>query len=127
MKDDDILTTAKERFQRALERSAHNRDKMREDIRELLLSKARDALNRMDEPHVDFKGIQMRMCSVTPLQMPCSVPWAYQTSVTISRLAMPASKAFAAYASSKNAPRWLLKKDTRCKTSTQPSSPKLHA
>lgn len=33
MKDDDILTTAKERFQRALERSAHNRDKMREDIR----------------------------------------------------------------------------------------------
>jgi hypothetical protein len=32
-KNDDILTTAKERFQRALERSAHNRDKMREDIR----------------------------------------------------------------------------------------------
>lgn len=30
---DDILSTAKERFERALDRSSHNRDKMREDIR----------------------------------------------------------------------------------------------
>lgn len=32
-KTDDVLTTAKERFERSLERSSHNREKMREDIR----------------------------------------------------------------------------------------------
>lgn len=32
-KTDEVLTTAKERFERSLERSAHNREKMREDIR----------------------------------------------------------------------------------------------
>ncbi len=33
MTQDEILSTAKERFERSLERSAHNREKMREDIR----------------------------------------------------------------------------------------------
>jgi hypothetical protein len=33
MTKDEILSTAKERFERSLERSAHNREKMREDIR----------------------------------------------------------------------------------------------
>lgn len=33
MTQDEILTTAKERFQLALDRSSHNRDKMREDVR----------------------------------------------------------------------------------------------
>jgi hypothetical protein len=32
-KQDDILATAKERFERSLERSSHNREKMKEDIR----------------------------------------------------------------------------------------------
>lgn len=32
-KPDDVLITAKERFERSLDRSSHNRDKMREDIR----------------------------------------------------------------------------------------------
>lgn len=32
-KDDDVLATVKERFERSLERSSHNREKMREDIR----------------------------------------------------------------------------------------------
>ena len=31
--DDDIIATAKERFAYALERSSHNRDRAREDIR----------------------------------------------------------------------------------------------
>lgn len=33
MTKDEILSTAKERFERSLDRSSHNRDKMREDIR----------------------------------------------------------------------------------------------
>lgn len=58
MKDEDILTTAKERFERSLERSSHNRDKARADIR--FAAASPDDPWQWDELDIQGRKLHMR-------------------------------------------------------------------
>ena len=65
----------------ALEASRARQTRLREEVRELLLVKAKDALERMDQPHIEFKGKDATQ--VTYPKAPASAFQSYATSAAI--------------------------------------------
>lgn len=76
-----LATVATERTKAATEAAKDRREQKREQLRTLLIEKAVDLVERMDEPHIDFRGKDANQ--VTFPKAPAQACQHYATSAAI--------------------------------------------